>query len=59
MYKRKTKDVWILQGKYDGATWDDLCEYDTFKEAKEDKLSYEQNETQYPHRIISRRVKIN
>lgn len=56
MYKRKTKDVYIVQGNY-GYGWDDLTFEDTYEEAKKQKKVYNENEN-YPHRIIVKRVKI-
>ena len=46
------KGIYVLQGNY-GYGWDDLCEYETTAEAKEDKKCYDENES-YPHRIIKR-----
>lgn len=48
--------VYVLQGKYD-TSWEDLVEYEDYKEAKEDYRAYEENEKEYPHRLIQRRVK--
>lgn len=55
----KTVNVRILQGNY-GYGWDDLVEYDDNPEgwrmSKDDYKSYRENEPQYRHRIINRRV---
>lgn len=55
-YKRKTKDVFILQQNW-GYGWDDICEYDTRKEAKEDYKIYIENQP-VPTRIVCRRIKL-
>ena len=53
----KTKDVYVVQGNY-GQGWEDLTESDDRKEARSDLKSYNDNETQYAHRLITRREKI-
>lgn len=57
MYIRKTQDEYTIQGNY-GQGWEDVCAYDNRKEAKEDLKAYLENEPQYLHRLIKRRVKI-
>lgn len=52
--------LYVLQGNY-GYGWDDLLEYDkstigAYSVAKEDLKCYRENEKQYSHRIIERRV---
>ena len=52
----KTKEVKVLQGNY-GYGWDDLCEYELDDpSSRSDFKSYRENEPQYAHRIIYRRV---
>lgn len=58
----KTVEVAVLQGNY-GYGWDDLCQYrdltwgsDDRKEMQQDLKDYRENEPQYRHRIIYRRV---
>lgn len=61
----KTKEVKVLQGNY-GYGWDDLIEYDIAdfngdllamnREIKQDLKDYRENETDAPHRVITRRV---
>lgn len=52
----KTKQVKVLQGNY-GYGWDDLIEYEMDdRTARDDLKDYEENEKEYPHRIIYRRV---
>lgn len=52
----RTKEVKVLQGNY-GYNWDDLIEYEVNdSSAKQDFRDYEENEPQYRHRIIRRRV---
>jgi hypothetical protein len=44
---------WTLQGKYTARHgWEDLSEYDDEAEAQHDLRAYEENEPQYPHRLI-------
>jgi hypothetical protein len=58
-YKRKTEDEYIVQGNYNcGYGWEDVTAESTRKEAKERLKEYRENEPQYPHRLIKRRVKI-
>lgn len=40
----------IIQGKY-GFGWEDLCEEEDRKEARQRLKEYNENEPQYPHRI--------
>ena len=51
----------IIQGCYDGKTWDDCCAYDardpkSLAECRADYKLYKDNEPQYPHRLVERRV---
>ena len=58
-YKRLTEDEYIVQGNYNyGDGWEDLTSEVTRKEAKERLKEYRENEAQYPHKLIKRRVKI-
>lgn len=59
-YVRKTKDVYYLMGNY-GYGWEEMIEYDTYKQAKQDLISYRENVTKYGNGyfyIKKRRVKI-
>ena len=52
----KTIEVKVLQGNY-GYGWDDLVEYDLDdRTSKDDYKAYRENEPQYQHRVIHRRV---
>lgn len=57
-YQRKTKEVYVLQGNY-GYGWDDILEEDSWLDAKRSLQEYRENESEYPHRVITRRVKIS
>jgi hypothetical protein len=57
MYKRKTRDVYAIEGNY-GCGWEELCEEETRKEAREQLKCYNENEPQYEHRIRKHREKI-
>lgn len=51
----------IIQGCYDGRTWDDCCAYDardpqSLKECRADYKLYRENEPPVPHRLVERRV---
>ena len=52
----KTELVYVIQGHY--GRWEDLCEYgrDELREAKSDLKAYIENERQYSHRLIKRRI---
>ena len=47
----------IVQGYYPGSGWEDLTAADNYWEALQDKKAYEENERQYAHRLIKRRIK--
>jgi hypothetical protein len=57
MYKRKTKDVYIIQGWYSAYGWEDLTEEETWKGARGQLKCYNENEP-LPHRIVKRREKL-
>ena len=56
---KKTKNkylyLFIVQGNY-GYGWDDLEDCETYREARIAWKDYAINESNYPHRIIKRRV---
>jgi hypothetical protein len=56
-YTRKTKDEYAIQGNY-GTRWEDVTVDETYKEARQSLKDYNDNEPQYPHRLIKRRVKL-
>jgi len=56
-YKRKTKDYWDLEGNY-GQGWEVLTAADTFKEIRQYRKEYRENEPGTPLRIKKRREKI-
>lgn len=56
-YKRKTRDIWEVQGLYCG-TWETLTTEATRKEAKAQKACYDTNERGTCHRIIKKRERI-
>lgn len=54
----KTQTEWIIQGNYGyGDGWEDLSAYDSPYAAEEDLRLYRENEPEYAHRLIRRRVK--
>ena len=53
---KRTEEVYVIQGNY-GNGWDDLTQSSSYKEAKADLKSYDENES-YPHRLITRRVPV-
>ena len=57
VYKRKTRDVFEIQGDY-GNGWETVCAEETLSDAKKQLRCYDENETNYPHRIKRCRVKI-
>ncbi len=59
MYERKTRDEWTIQGNYGyGDGWEDLSAYDDRREARADLRAYRENEPEYAHRLVKRRVRI-
>lgn len=56
-YVRKTRDEYEVQGCYCGE-WDVLTTEDNYYRAKKTLKSYDENEKNYPHRIVKKRVKI-
>lgn len=56
-YKRKTRDEWEIQGNY-GQGWEMVTVEDSWKAAKAQAKTYRQNEPQYRHRIVKKRVKL-
>ena len=56
-YKRKTRDVYEVQGNYAG-WWETVTTEDTLAEAREMLKCYRENEPQYQHRIQKVREKI-
>ena len=60
--KKPTKYVYsiVLQGQYDGRTWDDIAEAsvndpEELRQFRSDVKAYSENEP-YPHRVIRRRA---
>ena len=56
-YKRKTQDEYQIQ-QYTGYGWEEVCSEDTFREARERRNEYRENQPEYPVRIVKKRVKI-
>ena len=54
--ERKTFDEFEVQGNYGGG-WECVCSEDTRREAVLQLRCYNENEPQYPHRLIKRRIK--
>lgn len=57
MYKRKTKDVYILFGNW-GYGWDEVLEEDTFKEIKMRYKEYVENDKRAIFQVKKARRKI-
>lgn len=53
---KKPTQEFIVQGHY-GQGWEDLTSEDTHRAAREQLRCYNENETNYPHRVITRRIK--
>lgn len=56
MYKRKTIDLWIVQGNY-GQGWKDVTSSESYKEARQDLKDYIENDKIFSYRLILKRVK--
>ena len=54
--ERTTIDVYVVQGKY-GQGWEDVYESEDRKDARDRLKEYDENEEEYSHRLITRRVK--
>lgn len=58
-YTRKTRDTWIIQQWWDSEYgWEDICEEETRKDARQTVKEYRENQPEAPVRFILRRVKI-
>ena len=55
-YIRKTIDEWHTQGNY-GCGWETVTIDDNYADAKQMLKDYNENEPQYPHRLIKKRVR--
>ena len=55
-YIRKTKDEYHTQSDY-GCGWETVTIDDNYADAKQMLKDYRENEPQYPHRIIKKRVR--
>ena len=55
-YIRKTRDEYQIHGDY-GQGFEEVCAEDTRKEARERLKEYRENEPQYRHKIVIKRVK--
>jgi hypothetical protein len=56
-YQRKTADVFVIQGNY-GQGWEDVTEEDDRPAGRVQLRCYRDNEPQFAHRMIVRRVPI-
>ena len=58
-YQRITRDIWEVQVKYDKHYgYETVCTELSLRDAVETLSSYQENEPQYPSRIIKKREKI-
>ena len=55
MRPSKTRRVFVVQGNY-GSRWEDVTEEDVYAEGRARLKEYRENEPQYAHRLITRRV---
>ena len=56
MYQRKTTDEYEIQGNY-GYGFEMVTTEETWKAAREQLKCYRENEPEYIHRIVKKRVK--
>lgn len=56
-YKRKTYDLFIVQGLYFGQ-WEDETAETTRAEARERLREYRENQPEYAHRLIKKRERV-
>jgi len=52
----KTKLQFVVQGRYGSFGWEDLTAEDVYREGRQRLREYNENEREYPHRMIRRRV---
>lgn len=57
MYKRKTKDVFLIEQCFNGK-WEEVCEEETRKDAIEQVKCYRENQPEIPVRRRQVRVKL-
>lgn len=58
-HERKTRALYVVQGYYGTRYgWEDVTADHDRRAALNDLRTYRENETQYPHRLITRRVRI-
>ena len=55
-YVRKTVDEYHTQGNY-GCGWETVTIDDNYADAKQMLRDYRENEPEYPHRLIKKRVR--
>jgi hypothetical protein len=56
-YQRKTVDEFVIQGNYGPLHgWEDVTAEETYREALAQLRAYRENEPQYRHRLVTRRV---
>ena len=55
-YVRKTVDEWHTQGNY-GCGWETVTIDDNKQDAMQMLRDYNENEPEYPHRLIKKRVR--
>ncbi len=56
-YTRKTYDEYDIEGQY-GQGWETVTTEETYRDARAQLRAYNENEPGVPHRIKSRRVRI-
>ena len=56
-YKRKTRDIWEVQGLYCGQ-WEAVTTEGTRRDAKIQKACYDTNERGIAHRIVKKRERL-
>lgn len=58
MYKRKTKDIYVMMSNY-GYGWEEELTEDTYAEAKAQLKTYRENCKNAQYKIVKKRIKIN
>ena len=48
-------NLFVIQGRYGGG-WEDVTAEENYHEARQRLREYNENESNYPHRLITRRV---
>ena len=55
-YQRKTRDEYQIHQRT-ACGWEEVCAEDSFREARERRREYRENQPEYPVKIVCKRVR--